>query len=172
MGNKHTQAGFTLMELMVVVAIAAILATIAAPSFNSLINDTKQSSLSSQLVSDLHRARSEAIKRNTRVVLCVRNSAGTDCGTGTNWQNGWLICYGNTACDATLPTDGSAANPISTHPPLDSKLTLTGSGNLIRFNPNGTQGSAGNASLTLNRTWSAATAKPITVAATGYISKY
>lgn len=171
MGNKHIQAGFTLMELIVVVAIAAILATIAAPSFTGLINDTKQSSLTSQLVSDLNRARSEAIKRNARIVFCVRNSAGTDCGTGTNWQNGWLICYGSSACDTTLPSDGSAANPLSVRQVLDPRLTLTGSTNLIRFNPNGTQGSAGSVTLTLNGTWSAATARIISVAATGYISQ-
>lgn len=131
MKNQSAQSGFTMMELMVVIAVAALLAAVTAPSFISLLNDTKLSSLTSHLVSDLNRARSEAIKRNTRVLFCVRNAAGTDCGTGTNWQNGWLICYGSNACDTTLPPDGSAPNPIVMHATLDSKLRLTGSANLI-----------------------------------------
>jgi type IV fimbrial biogenesis protein FimT len=171
MQNRTRQSGFTLMELMVVVIIAAILASIAAPAFVGLINDTKLSSINSQLVSDLNRARSEAIKRNARVLICVRNAAGTDCGTGTNWQNGWLICYGSGACDTTVPADGSASNPLVTHAALDSKVTLTGNANLIQFNPNATQGSAGIATLTLTGTWSGAMTKTNSIAATGYISK-
>jgi len=176
MKNKHAQAGVTLMELMVVVAIAAIMAAMAAPSFTSFINDTKQSSAVTQLVGDLNRARSEAIKRNTRVLFCMRNTAGTDCGTGTNWQNGWLVCQDSTNdsvnnCDATTTAN---PNPIAVHQALNSKLTLAGSLNAttpIRFNPSGTQGTAGAATLALNGTWSGATAKTISIAATGYISK-
>ncbi|MFA6970205.1 MAG: GspH/FimT family pseudopilin [Gallionella sp.] len=173
MTTKRTQTGVTLMELMVVVAVAAIMALVAAPSFTGLINTTKQSSAASQLVADLNRARSESIKRNSRVLLCVRNTAGTNCGTGTNWQNGWMICQDSTNdntnnCDASTTSNPS---PIVTHQALDSRLTLTGSANLIQFNPNGTQGAAGAATLTLNGTWTGATAKTVSIAATGYISK-
>jgi type IV fimbrial biogenesis protein FimT len=162
------------MELMVVVAIGAILASIAVPSFSDLINSTTQTSTMTQLVSDLNRARSEAIKRNQRVLICVRNAAGTDCGTGTDWKNGWLVCYdpdGSGACDTTAPVDGSAANPIAIHQAISAKLTLTGSASAIRFNPNGTQGAAGAAALTLNGSWTGATAKVVNIAVTGFISK-
>ena len=171
MKNPSAQSGFTTLELMIVVAITAILAAITAPSFVTLINDTKLSSITSQLVSDLNRARSEAIKRNTRVLLCVRNAAGTDCGTGTNWQNGWLICYGSGSCDTNAPADGSASNPLLMHAALDAKLTLTGSANLIQFNPNGTQGSGGTATLALRGTWANTRTNTVSIATTGYISK-
>lgn len=162
------------MELMVVVAITAILASMAAPSFVGYINTTRQSSAASRLVSDLNRARSEAIKRNSRLLLCVRNTAGTDCGTGTNWQNGWLACYDldrNGACD-TPPADGTNPNPILISQPVNSRLTLTGSANAIQFNPNGTQGANGTATLVLGGTWTGATSKMLSVSATGNISKY
>ncbi|MFA6061536.1 MAG: GspH/FimT family protein [Gallionella sp.] len=174
MATKHQQAGVTMMELMVVVAIAAILAAVAVPSFNGFINQTAQDSTVSQLVSDMNRARSEAIKRNTRMLICVRDAAGTDCGNGTNWQNGWLICYDTNedgTCDTTAPPDGSASNPIVVHQALGAKLTLTGLANLIRFNPNGTQGGGTASTLAVGGTWAGATAKTINIAPTGHIAK-
>ncbi|MDD4911723.1 MAG: GspH/FimT family pseudopilin [Sideroxydans sp.] len=176
MQTKSSQAGFTLIELLIVIVIGAILVAIGGPSFSDFINNTKQTSTMTRLVSDLNRARSETIKRNTRVLICARNTAGTDCVSSTNWQNGWLVCYDadqNNACD-TAPIDGSNPNPISLYPAVSSKLTLTGSNNAttpIRFNPSGTQGTGGVATLTLTGTWSGSTAKIVNVAATGLISK-
>jgi type IV fimbrial biogenesis protein FimT len=174
MPTKQKQAGLTLIELLIVIAISAILASLAAPSFSSFINNTTQSSAMTQLVSDLNRARGEAIKRNSRVLLCARNTAGTDCVSGASWQSGWLICYDtdqNGSCDATQADN---PNPIAVHAPVNSKLTLVGSGNAlnpIRFNPSGTQGTGGAATLTLTGTWSGSTAKLVSIAATGFISK-
>jgi type IV fimbrial biogenesis protein FimT len=164
--------GFTLVEILIALAIASILAALAAPSFTSFINNTRLSSAAMLLVSDLNHARSEAIKRNSRVLICVRNSAGTDCATGTNWQAGWLVCTdadSDNACDATTTTN---PNPIDVRPALNNKLTLTGSAAVLRFNPNGTQGSgAAAATLTLSGTWTGVVARVITIAVTGNISK-
>lgn len=171
MQSKQRQTGVTMVELMIVVAIAAILATIAAPSFSDFINNTRLTSTMTQLTGDLNRARSEAIKRNSWVLVCVRNSAGTDCGTGTNWQNGWLVCSDpdmDNLCDPATATD---PNPIAVHQALNTKLTLSGSANVIRFNPSGTQGTGGAATLTLNGTWAGAQAKVASIAATGNISR-
>lgn len=140
MKARRKQAGVTMIELLIALTIAAILAAMAAPSFNDFITNTRLTSTMSQLTSDLNRARSEAIKRNQRVLVCIRNGTGTDCGTGANWQNGWLVCYDtdqNNACD---PTSTSNPNPIVVHPAIHTNFTLTGSAAFIRFNPNGTGG--------------------------------
>jgi prepilin-type N-terminal cleavage/methylation domain-containing protein len=177
MATKQTQTGVTLMELMVVVAIAAILATVAAPSFSDFINNTKQSSTVTQLVSDLNRARSEAIKRNSRILFCKSNSATapTDCINGSQYHtNGWLICYdtdANGICDTSTT---ALPNPIAVHQAFTNMtLVLTRADATtvpVRFNPNGTQGTAA-ATFTLTGTWAGATAKIVNIAATGYISK-
>src|SRR3989338_6261567 len=165
MQSNRQQAGVTMIELMIVVTIAAILASIAAPSFSDLINNTRLTSTMSQLTSDLNRARSEAIKRNRRVLVCVR-STDTACGAITNWQNGWLVCYDEDqdgACDATSAAN---PNPIAVHSAINAHLTLTGSADTIYFNPSGTQGAGGAATLTLTGDWNGAVANVATITAT------
>jgi len=174
--------GFTTVELLVVIAIAAILAMVGAPSFSTFLNNSRLSSTSSQLLNELNLARSEAIKRNARVLVCVRNAAGTDCGTGTNWAAGWLVCYDNETastpgngiadgkCDAA-PASGSNPNPLVLQPALASSVTLTGSAAAVRFNPNGTQGAGGTAATLVVGLSNATSTRTITVAATGNVSK-
>lgn len=180
MQSKQQQTGLTMVELMIVVTITAILAGLAAPSFIELINNTRLTSTMSQLTSDLNRARSEAIKRNRRMLACVRNSAstaatntaGTDyCGTGTNWQNGWVICYDedqNGYCDVTSTTN---PNPIVVHQALNAHLTLTALAASIYFSPGGTQGAGGATTLTLAGDWTGAVTNVASIAATGNITK-
>lgn len=82
--------GFTLIELMVTIAIAAILAGLAAPSFRDLIANNRLKTHTSALHTSLLQARSEAIKRNGRVVLCKSSNAAT-CATTGDWQQGWIV---------------------------------------------------------------------------------
>lgn len=166
---NRKNAGFTTIELLVVLVIAAILSALAAPSFSSFINNTRMASAMTRLAADLNRARSEAIKRNVRVLVCVRNAAGTDCGAGADWRNGWLVCYDgdqNGSCDAAT---ASNPNPLVIQQALNDNLVLTANANLIRFNPSGTQGAGGAAILTLNGSWDGAQTKVASIAATGNI---
>lgn len=73
--------GFTLVELMVALAVLAILITIALPSFTNMIQNNRSAALANSIVTALNVARSEAVKRNALVNV---NSGG-------DWTNGWVV---------------------------------------------------------------------------------
>ena len=80
--------GFTLIELLVTIGIAAILLTLAVPSFTSLINANRLTAQANEVVASLQLARSEAVRRNTRVIVC-RSTDGSTCITASG-QGQWL----------------------------------------------------------------------------------
>ena len=82
------QLGLTLLELLVVLAIASVLAGIAVPSFQQQIATSRLKSASSQLYLATIRARSEAVKRNTSISITP---------TSGDWINGWRIETGDGA---------------------------------------------------------------------------
>jgi type IV fimbrial biogenesis protein FimT len=96
--NGHVRAaapshlrGFTMVELMVSIAIAAILAGLAVPSFRDLIASNRLKSHTSAFHTSLLLARSEAIKRKEgRVVVC-KSADGAACTTDGGWQQGWIV---------------------------------------------------------------------------------
>ena len=82
-------AGFTVLELMMVVTVMAVLAVIAAPSLRDTIMNARMTSAANDLLTDLAIARAEAVKRGRPTAICTSND-GASC-TGTGWSQGWIL---------------------------------------------------------------------------------
>jgi len=99
--KSRTSRGFTLVELMITVAVMVILAAIASPSMIELVNNRRAAGQTEELVAALQLARAEAIRRNARVTVCA--GAGVTCSGSSNWGS-WTI-YGRDRTSATPDAD-------------------------------------------------------------------
>ncbi len=126
MGNGRMQhaTGFTLVEMLVVVALGAILLAVGVPSFTFMLDRNRVSSEVNEMLADLSLARSEAISRRGRVVLCRSNdprSAGALCdGPGSDWNSGWIIFVDDPAAATVFQRD------VATEPVIRAYLRGTG----------------------------------------------
>ena len=82
-------AGFSLLELMVTVAIAAILLSLGLPSFQSTLRSNRVVTATNEIIASLALARTEAI-RSTRSAGVCPSTTGTACD-GTSWNEGWMV---------------------------------------------------------------------------------
>lgn len=127
--------GFTLIELMVTIAIAAILAMAAVPSFNDAIVNHRLTSFTNNFVASAHLARGEAIKRNSRMTLC-KSANGADCTTVGGWQQGWIV-FNDSNNDAVKDL---AEVVVHKEGALPADFLMTGGSsvaNYVSFSPSG-----------------------------------
>ncbi len=85
-----TQSGFTLIELMVTLAVGIIILAIGVPAFMNMMSSNQAAGYANDLVGAMRLARSEAVKRATTVAICASNATQTAC-SGNNWNNGWVV---------------------------------------------------------------------------------
>ena len=83
------QAGLTLIELMIGIAVLAIVLTLAVPAFNTIIQTNRVAAQANNLSTGFAYARAEAIKRTNTVSICARNPANNSCGN--DWAEGWVV---------------------------------------------------------------------------------
>jgi type IV fimbrial biogenesis protein FimT len=114
--------GVTLIELVVVIAIAAILITIAVPSYQYVTTTNRIASEINGLIGDLQFARAEAIKEGQSVTVCA-SSSGIACDAGTQWNDGWIVFLdsnGDQAVDSDNDTIFRVQKPFSSYGSSDS----------------------------------------------------
>ena len=128
-GNLRRAAGFSLVELAVTVAVLAIIAAIAIPSFERTINTGRLTSAGNELVSAMQTAREEAIARRATATVCP-SADGTVCDSAVG--NTWLVLLSKNGVD-------TAMRVVSVPPALSVKVSsnVSSGGNRIMFTPDG-----------------------------------
>jgi len=96
--KKYSQTGFTLVEMVVALGITAVLLGIGVPSFMSAVKNSRLNSHYGSIVGTLYLARSEAVKQNSNVSVCARE---TDTKCGSEWKNGWITFIDNPGVGTT-----------------------------------------------------------------------
>ena len=85
------ERGFTLLELLVTIAVAAILVAVAFPSYRGVVDRNTIAARVNDLVGDLNYARSQAVTRGRSVHLCKSDDQETCASSASDWSQGWIV---------------------------------------------------------------------------------
>lgn len=122
--SSRAQRGFTLLELMVTIAILAILLAIGVPSFTAYIESSRATATANELLYYTQLTRSEAVKRNSAVTLCPTADQET-CATDSVWTQGWLVIAGSEVIRVQSAIPGNMTLTLN---PTLTQITLTAVG--------------------------------------------
>jgi len=124
-GRRRGQ-GFTLIELMVTVAVLGIIAAVAAPAMIAFVNANRLNGTTGEMTASLQLARSEAIRRSAPVTVCS-SANGTTCSGSTDWDRWIVIGQDNVSGTTDVIRDQVSAG----------EMQLSGPSAGIRFSPSG-----------------------------------
>lgn len=125
--HREPAAGYTLVELAVVIAIVAIFLAYAIPSYKATLIQNRIGSEINDINTDLEMARSAAIKQGVQVVICPSTNVtatAPSCSGAANWETGWII-FTDIANNQTFAT-ASGDTLIRVHAPLQAGDTMSG----------------------------------------------
>ena len=133
------EKGFTLLEALVVLALLGILLGVAAPHMSSWRQQHQMQAQAEQLQASLMLARSEAVRRQRRVTLCVREPGldqSLNCATAGAWSQGWLVFE-----DRNHNGFREASEPVlMAHNALPGAMSLRGNATVDRYVSYGPEG--------------------------------
>lgn len=121
--------GFTLVELIITLAIAAILITMAVPSFRETISNNRMATQANEFITALNLTRSEAVKRGQRITLC-KSADGATCATAGNWEQGWVVF---TDPNNNAGYDNGSETLLRVQQAIEGNLTLAGNSSVADY---------------------------------------
>ena len=130
-------SGFTLMEMVIVLAIIAIIASLAIPNAGDYVDNNRLAAAASDLAVAMQTARSESVGRNAPVTICASTQNGTQCRDASErWEKGWLIFVD----DDTDDKIDAGEEVIQFHEAFADNVTIRGTSGIdepVTFFPSG-----------------------------------
>jgi len=143
-------SGFTILELMAVVAVAGILLTLAVPGIKSFVQKNKLTVFGNELVSAMQVARSGAIQMSLPACVCASSNAEAaipSCNVDDEWEDGWIafVDTNNAALNECVfePVDGDILLKVWDGTGASSEITfrstsaIINAADYVRFNQRG-----------------------------------
>ncbi|HWP94152.1 MAG TPA: GspH/FimT family pseudopilin [Gammaproteobacteria bacterium] len=131
------QRGLSLIELLVTLAIAAIVCNFALPSLVDFIKDARRTAVINELLGSLWYARNEAVTRNAQIVVCKSRDGRTCGGADVRWEAGWIVFHNR---DADQPPVVDGEEPVlMVYGTLRQGARLHANRNYFTFQPLGTR---------------------------------
>lgn len=115
-------SGFTLIELMVTLAVGAIVLSVGVPSFRGVIMDNRLATQANQFVTSVNLARSAAVRYQRNATACASanyDDPAPDCTATTDWSNGWIVWV-----DKNRDTVTDASEVVAVFGPLNTSSTF------------------------------------------------
>ena len=159
-------SGFTLIELMITLLIAAIALSFTMPRLGTISNQVNFNAIQQNLVSSLILTRSEAIKRGVPTVICASVNGSTCSATPDNWNDGWMI-YADQNNNGTYE---SASDDFIRAQSIDAVANITwGQNNPVTFLGDGTVSTASTGNFSICDPRGSTVARGVTISLSGRV---